>query len=100
MDADRASELLARNDSGVRAVIVDLDLIESSNSLRDARSRSRGVPWIVLSDLAAEEVADRLAIVGASGFLSKPFEPGKLLSLLDGLLREYGFDSSAEVRRR
>lgn len=71
------------------AVVSELKTVEDSDSLLAARWRTENIPWILSSDERRRDIAERLAYAGASAFLSKPFEGRKLLSLLDGLLREY-----------
>ncbi|MFQ5526181.1 MAG: PAS domain S-box protein [Thermoanaerobaculia bacterium] len=98
--AGEAAELLSREAARVCAVVADLAALEQSDKLRSARVRRTEIPWIMSSEEPRAEVADRLASAGASAFLAKPFDGRRLLSLLEGLLREYGHESAAEAQRR
>ncbi|MCP4203171.1 MAG: PAS domain S-box protein [bacterium] len=95
--AQEASGLLAEGIARFRAVVADLKAVEASDSLLAARWRTESIPWIFSSDERKGDISARLVSAGASQFLSKPFDGRKLLSLLEGLLREYGLAGTVEA---
>ncbi len=96
--AGEAAEILARNEIGVCAVIADLGALAESPALRAVRWKTEAIPWIVSADESGEGDSDGLSSMSPSAMLAKPFEGRKLLSLLEGLLREYGIESPAGMR--
>ncbi len=97
---EEALAQLGENGSRFRAVVAELEAVEASDSLLAARWRTEDIPWILSSDESQESISERLVRTGASAFLSKPFEGRKLVSLLEGLLREYTADRPVEARNR
>ncbi|PRQ08625.1 protein kinase domain-containing protein [Enhygromyxa salina] len=71
-------------------VITDLNMPEMTGfevvkTLR-ARARTRHVPIIAITGTAAQDDWDRLTILGADGFLAKPFEPWALRAVVRRML--------------
>jgi signal transduction histidine kinase/ActR/RegA family two-component response regulator len=71
-------------------VLLDLDLpdISGVEVLRRLRSdpETRDVPVVIVTADATDGQADRLMAEGAAAYVSKPFDVGKLLAVIDGVL--------------
>jgi PAS domain S-box-containing protein len=79
-NAAEARALLAAHGSELGAIVLDLTLgPESSESvLAEIRARSTDLPVLVTSGYPEEDVIGRLAALGVSGFVQKPFTPARL----------------------
>jgi two-component system chemotaxis response regulator CheY len=71
-------------------IITDLNLLGKSGfELISAAARegtAGKAPFIVCTSMLDEEVRRRAAEVGAAGFLTKPFEPQQLLTMVQSLI--------------
>ena len=81
---------LAAHGRAIDAIVLDLSLgTESSESvLAEIRAHSADVPVLVTSGYPEEEAIGRLAALGVSAFVPKPFTPTRLNAGLSRVLNE------------
>ena len=98
-DGRSASELLARDDSGVDLVILDLMLPEMSGLEVARRMRAAGNYASILMLTALDDAADvvRGLEEGADDYLTKPFRLDELIARVRGLLRRRRWDGMDEA---
>ena len=96
--AQDALRLLANADSGVRAVVTDLNMprmdgFEFIERIR-AQPRHKGLPIIVVSGDPDPRTPERLTSIGANAFFPKPYSPAQVRLKLEQLLDALSDDGS------
>ncbi len=89
-NATETRALLAEHGAELALVVLDLSLgLDSSETvLAGIRARAPHVPVLVTSGYPEEEAIGRLAKLGVSGFVQKPFTPSKLVAGIESALDE------------
>ena len=79
-NAAEARAALAAHGADVGAILLDLSLGPESSEqlLAEIRAYSSAVPVLVTSGFPEEEAIGRLAALGVSAFVQKPFTPARL----------------------
>ncbi len=87
-DGEEALRLYEEQRESVDLVILDLlmPVIDGQEALARLRSLDPGLPVLISSGLAEEEVVKRTLVGGARGFLSKPYEPQELVRTIAAAL--------------
>jgi PAS domain S-box-containing protein len=87
-DGRQGLELFAKHRPEIAAVLLDMTMprMDGLEVLRQLRGLDANVPVLIMSGYSEQELAERCAGTGASGFIQKPFHPRSLLSRLGRLL--------------
>ena len=98
-DGDAALEGIAKT----RPDLVTLDLVmpkrDGFATLAELRARNRSIAVVVCSAWLTKPRVTRALSLGASGFISKPFDRASLLSVVEQILSQSG-SSPASAQRR
>jgi len=85
-----AADLLRRNSLDLVAVITDLQLpyVDGFELIKIIRSQARysALPIVVLSGDSHPDTPERLRLLGANAFFSKPYSPSDVRHTLEDLL--------------
>jgi len=85
-----AAELLRRNSLDLAAVITDLQLpyVDGFELIKIIRAQARysDLPIVVLSGDSHPDTPERLRLLGANAFFSKPYSPSDVRHTLEDLL--------------
>jgi len=92
VEAPDGAEAVKALDTGVfQVVITDLNMpvMDGVTFIREARKHpaARGVPILMLTTESQEQKRQEAKQAGATGWLVKPFNPEKLLSVLEKVVR-------------
>ncbi|MCA9247035.1 MAG: PAS domain S-box protein [Planctomycetales bacterium] len=93
-DGERGLKLFSAKQAELIAVLVDLtmpkmDGLEVAEQIRRIHAT---LPIVVMSGYSLDECTERASVIGANGFLQKPFEPHELIDRLSKVVLAPGED--------
>lgn len=84
-DGKEALEKLRANEIDIVITDLNMPVMDGLEFIENARGDGRSLPMLLLTTEVAEHLKKRAREVGATGWLTKPFDPAQILRLVDQL---------------
>ncbi|MBX2855390.1 MAG: response regulator [Rhodobacteraceae bacterium] len=84
-DGKQALEKLRETQPDIVITDLNMPVMDGLDFIEAARAEGRSLPMLLLTTEVAESLKQRAREVGATGWLTKPFDPAQILRLVDQL---------------